>query len=222
MSENRYPVAVDEYVDLERQLNGIQAEIRKGLKENGCCCPYDPKDIARALQNIIENRFIKVEFKELFSQPIFEKSIVVPRQFSIDANIAPNKEFSYGSISGCFRDECFEEKKISGAATLQIVLTKKCATSAKICEVVHRQDALAIIFALHHLLIEDAYALNQFCDKIIVVPSRPRSTSIVAGKDFNLILFHDDDDWVWSARQCDHEMRAGVYVALISQECFKI
>lgn len=55
MSDNKFSVAADQYISLDGQLTNIKNKVRLGLEKPRC--PYNPEQIAKALQDIIEGKF---------------------------------------------------------------------------------------------------------------------------------------------------------------------
>jgi len=152
----------------------------------------------------------------LFGPPLLEKQVTISEKFSLDKNIVPKKEFKYGDISDYARDNYFGDRIISGQATLKIAPTIRKTTNRELDKVSNQKDALAIASALHNMLVADKHSLDQFKDRVIVIPVLSKVPD--ADDDlFCLLLLWYGNAWRWDRHWIDRGWGAGVHVASLEQ-----
>ncbi|KKR13680.1 MAG: hypothetical protein UT42_C0040G0001 [Candidatus Falkowbacteria bacterium GW2011_GWA2_39_24] len=149
---------------------------------------------------------------EMFSKYPFGIDIV--KQFSLDKDVVPNKEFIYECIPPYMRDKYFNPSTLSGPATIKIVPTTKDMTTKKIADKYQQTDALAIIKGLHNMLVA-GHNLDAYKNRAIIVPVM----SILPygnGGLFCLCLDWFGDGWRWRDDWVGR-WKAGVHVASVAQ-----
>jgi len=154
---------------------------------------------------------------DLFGESTLTKQIVLSKDFSLDKNVQPKQEFKYAYVNPDYaKDEYFAKSTLTGPTTLTITPTIRATTNQELVNASGQSDALAIVNALHNMLVEDPSSLDQYKDTSIVIPVSSIKTDAV-GNLFCLHLCWNGFGWRLCYGWLDCGGHAGGCVASVSQ-----